>query len=104
MPPNSLGVLIFRLQVHRGAPEPVPCQTSFARSISFDFRLSRFVALSSISLVYEGVFGVWPPSSFILARLCGVLPRYAGAQARVMPLFLSKFTPHATFSSQVATV
>ena len=104
MPPNSLGVLIFRLQVHRGAPEPEPCQTSSARSISFDFRLSRFVALSSISLVYEGVSSVWPPSSFKLARPCGVLPHYAGAQARVMPLFLSKFTPHATFSSQVATV
>ena len=104
MLPDSLDVLIFRLQVHRGAPEPEPCQTSFVRSISFDFQLSRFVALSSISLVYEGVSGVWPPSSFILAQPCDVLPHYAGAQARVMHLFLSKFTPHATFSSQVATV
>ena len=104
MPPNSLDVLTFRLLVHRGVPEPESCQTSFVRPISYDFRFSGFVALSLISLVYEGVSGVWPPSSFKLARLCGVLPRYAGAQARVMPLFLSKFTPHATFSSQVATV
>ena len=65
----------------RGAPWPGSCHSSFVRSRSFDFQVSGSLAQSSISLVYGGVSGVWPPSSFIVARLCGVLPRYASSQA-----------------------
>ena len=65
----------------RGVPKPESCQTSFARPKSFDFQFSSSTALSWITLVYEGVFGAWPPSSSIVAQLCGEIPRYAKAQA-----------------------
>ena len=65
----------------REAPWPESCHSSFVRSRSFDFQVSGSLAQSSISLVYVGVSGVWPPSSFIVARLCGVLPHYAASQA-----------------------
>ena len=67
--------------MRRGVPKPESCQTSFARPKSFDFQFSSSAALSSIALVCEGASGAWPPSSSIVAQLCGEFPRYVGAQA-----------------------